>query len=286
MLRTFPQSDLGRCDLLYPAFSPSSPRLTIHGFGQQQPKCSNNVGELTESLLKRFDRLSSTLAGAKNADDVPLLERLAIVYLILPLVIWLVGWFEWWIGIPAGILTLAALWRPFAGPWRVRLGAKDAAIALLALAWAAIAVSGGVDAHHTTEWDKHRALFLDLSRGNWPTHFAAYFDTPVLLRYYLGFYMAPGLIAAWIGQETLNWTVLLYTWLGISLIIALFVRGICGWKAIAGAALLIGFATLDLTLDVIGLWGGASNVLLAGVVPSAYDTRIVVSSSALQLKEQ
>ena len=147
---------------------------------------------MIDSAFQSSKTLYRSLVASESTDKIPVPHRLAIIYLMLPVVIWLVGWFEWWIGIPAGVLVVAAMWRPLAGSWRVSVSPENAVIALLALAWALLAVTGGVDAHHSAEWDKHRALFLDLSRGDWPTHFATYFDAPVLLRYYLGYYMLPG----------------------------------------------------------------------------------------------
>ena len=49
-----------------------------------------------------------------------MLHRLAVVYLMLPVVVWLVGWFEWWLGLPAAALLVGALRRPLSGPWRLR----------------------------------------------------------------------------------------------------------------------------------------------------------------------
>ena len=211
---------------------------------------------MIDSAFQSSKTLYRSLVASESTDKIPVPHRLAIIYLMLPVVIWLVGWFEWWIGIPAGVLVVAAMWRPLAGSWRVSVSPENAVIALLALAWALLAVTGGVDAHHSAEWDKHRALFLDLSRGDWPTHFATYFDAPVLLRYYLGYYMLPGMIATWFGPATLNWIVPFYTWLGVVLLLVMFARTLFGWKAIVAAALLIVFTTLELSVDVMRVeWG-------------------------------
>ena len=64
-------------------------------------------------------KLASRLRPADNAAELPLLHRLAIIYLMLPVAIWLVGWFEWWLGIPAVLLLAAAFWQAVSGSLRV-----------------------------------------------------------------------------------------------------------------------------------------------------------------------
>ena len=66
---------------------------------------------------------NSTLIKTESADEIPVVHRLAIIYLMLPVVIWLVGWFEWWLGIPAAVLLVLASGRryPAHGGWRCDL---------------------------------------------------------------------------------------------------------------------------------------------------------------------
>ena len=58
-----------------------------------------------------------------SAGELPLLHRLSILYLMLPVVIWLVGWFEWWLGIPATLLLVFAFWKLLSG-WGCRQYAR------------------------------------------------------------------------------------------------------------------------------------------------------------------
>ena len=59
-------------------------------------------------------------AAAPAEPAPPMLHRLAVVYLMLPVLVWLVGGFEWWFGLPAAALLAGALRRPLSGPWRLR----------------------------------------------------------------------------------------------------------------------------------------------------------------------
>ena len=68
-----------------------------------------------------------------SAPELPVLHRLAIVCLMLPVVVWLAGWFEWWLGIPVAALLVCALRRPLSGSWRPR-APSAAEVAALAVA--------------------------------------------------------------------------------------------------------------------------------------------------------
>lgn len=208
--------------------------------------------------------------GTCDSADIPLEHRLAILYLMLPVVVWLVGWFAWWLGIPAALLLALGLW-PVLKPARLnrnwqaffdtlRRAARPTTIALLlvAFAWVMATAAGGVFDVGNFDWIKHRAIFLDLSRGAWPvflptwvTDLAVFLpegETPPghLLRYYLGFYIVPGLIGKALGAGALNWAVPLWTWCGVALIVLIFSRGYLGWKAVAAAAILLFFSGIDI----------------------------------------
>ena len=195
----------------------------------------------------------------KSAPELPVLHRLAIVYLMLPVVVWLVGWFEWWLGIPAAALLVCALRRPLSGSWRPR-APSAAEVAALAVAAGVVMMTaaGGVFDVGRTDWIEHRATLLDLGRYPWPTYLpdplAVWRPAPVgeapapppLLRYYLGWHMVPGLVAHWFGPAALSWAVPLWTWAGVALVTLLFTRG-CRGRAVAVALLvLFVFSGMDL----------------------------------------
>ena len=194
----------------------------------------------------------------RSAPELPVLHRLAIVYLMLPVVVWLVGWFEWWLGIPVAALLVCALRRPLSGSWRPR-APSAAEVAALAVAAGVVMMTaaGGVFDVENSDWTEHRATLLDLGRYPWPTYLpdplAVWRPAPVgeapappLLRYYLGWHMAPGLVAHWFGPAALSWAVPLWTWAGVALVTLLFTRG-CRGRAVAVALLvLFVFSGMDL----------------------------------------
>ena len=218
---------------------------------------------------------NSTLIKTESADEIPVVHRLAIIYLMLPVVIWLVGWFEWWLGVPAAVLLAIAFWQSI-GPgrdsfsrealsqaWRAVFRPTTVVVLLGALAWVMTTAAGGVFDVWNVDWIKHHALFLDLARGSWPVYHPYWLSellvffpegaelSGLLLRYYLGYYMVPGLVGKWFGIAALNWAVPLWTWCGIALMGLLFTRGLSTWKAVAAVAILIFFSGMDIVTHTI-----------------------------------
>ena len=185
---------------------------------------------------------------------LPLLSvshRLAILYLMIPLVVWLVGWFQWWFGIPAAALLALGLWQALSGSWQVTPRLAVLALLVVAAGWVMMTAAGGLFDVHNFDWIKHRLVFLELSRGDWPTNLPSYLETPAQLRYYLGYYMVPGLIARLFGVAMLNWAVPLWTWCGASLVLILFSRDYRGWKILAAALILMLFGGMDFVRNIL-----------------------------------
>ena len=150
--------------------------------------------------------------GEIAGGDLPLLHRLAIAYLMLPVIVFLVGWFEWGVGIPVSALVLLALRRALSGSWRLRLRLRTVALLAVAFGCVMATAAGGVFDLYNGDWFHHRTLLLELGRYPWPT----YLPDPLtdlltanspaqtekylsLLRYYLGYFMVPGLAARLLG---------------------------------------------------------------------------------------
>ncbi len=197
-----------------------------------------------------------------DARELPLTHRLAIAYLMLPVVIWLVGWFEWWVGIPAVILLIAAFWHVVSGTWRKKLPATAAAVIATAACWVMVTAAGGVFDTQNGDWAHHRTTHLDLGRYPWPTflpsplaEFTSDEDySPPLLRYYLGYYIAPALAAQWLGLGAMNWAVPLWTWIGVALILLLFTRERRGWGIALATVFFILFSGMDILRVLV--WEG------------------------------
>ena len=241
---------------------------------------SGNLSTLPIATIGRqFLALSPRIWHAYRAGgDLPLLHRLAIIYLMVPVIIWLVGWFQWWFGIPAAILFILALRPALSGSHRLALPQPMTLVVLLIAAiWVMCTAAGGVFDTANSDWIKHRSILVNLGHYSWPTlmpdplaaYLPAEFGSPYLLRYYLGWYMVPGSFARLLGSGALNYAVPLWNWLGVALILLLFVRGRRGWGVISALAIFIFFSGMDfLRLTLVdgivdfnghiensGLWG-------------------------------
>ena len=187
-------------------------------------------------------------------DDLPLLHRLAIIYLMLPLAIWLLGWFEYWLGIPLTALIILALWNALSGSWRASVTPAALVLLLIALGWVMLNPAGGLFDNKYEDWHTHRTILLELGRGGWPTFPIGgeyLYDDPPLLRYYLGYYMVPGLAGKWFGPAVLNWAVPLWTWGGVALVVLLFARRLTTLGATLAMAVLIFFGGMKVLLYML-----------------------------------
>ena len=199
-------------------------------------------------------KLGAWIRPVDDAGEVPLLHRLAIIYLMLPVAIWLAGWFEWWLGIPAAVLLVLAFGQALSGSWRAKPRAAAVAVIAVAVCWVMTTGAGGVFDTSLVDWLGHRTRLLELGRHPWPTFLpeplAAYAPDGAspfpLLRYYLGYYMTPGLAAHWFGPAALNWAAPLWTWIGVALILLMFTREHRGWGAALAALIFIFFSGMDI----------------------------------------
>lgn len=195
------------------------------------------------------------MTTAVETGELSVLHRIAIAYLTLPVAIWLLGWFEWWVGIPLTVLLAIGLWEVMSGSWRVRFTSAVVSILFVSAVLVLLSKASGLYSYGYT-WVAHRGILLDLGRGSWPTYLTDYFnDAPPLLRYYLGWFMAPGLAGKWFGSAALNWAVPLWTWIGISLILLMFTRRISTVRAaLIATAILFLFSGMDIAERLLSSW--------------------------------
>ena len=130
------------------------------------------------------------------------------------------------------------------GTWKTSPIPTTALLLVVALVFVVVTPAAGIFEVNNFDWDKHRAVFLDLGREDWPVYFNTYYDSPVLLRYYLGYYIVPGLIGNLLGLAALTWAVPLWTWCGVSLALMVFAGEYRGWRALTSACILMLFGVI------------------------------------------
>ena len=187
--------------------------------------------------------------------ELPLVHRLAMAYLLAPVAVWLLGWFHWWVGVPATALLAVGTWKALSGSWRLRRPSRTTVVlAVAAAVWVMTTPAGGVVKWGSEgDWLIYRAMLLDLTRGAWPTHPVDYLhDAAPLLRYGLGWWIAPVLPARWLGPWALNWAVPLWTWCGTALVVLLFARRLPTLRAaLLAVAVLVFFSGMDIVEEVL-----------------------------------
>ncbi len=95
---------------------------TQQSVNQHRASGGNGRSAILPAALGRLASAWRSLLTAHDATPkLSALHRLAILYLMLPVLIWLLGWFHWWLGLPAAVLLGLALWPVLAGPWRPSL---------------------------------------------------------------------------------------------------------------------------------------------------------------------
>ena len=217
-----------------------------------------------------------TWQADKAGDDLTLLHRLAVIYLVTPLIVWLVTWFHWWLGIPAAILIVLASAPMLSGSFRFSLPSATAVLPVfVAVVWVMSTAAGGLFDTANLDWNKHRSILLNLADYSWPAiipdPLAAYLspesDSPLLIRYYLGWYIVPGAIARLLGHAALNFAVPIWTSLGVGLILLILVRQRRGWGVVFAILIFVFFSGMDFLRVILleGIDGFSSHIEWAGL---------------------
>jgi hypothetical protein len=184
---------------------------------------------------------SSSAGGVRGCSP---LEFAALVYFCVPLLIFFLAFTAYAISVAAVPTIAIALYRlrPRV-PICIGLGWREL---LLCTAAAAIFLAGcGYTSSSARSWDwlKHFAMINELGQQPWPPVRS---DTDTFLRFYLGYYLTPGLFVKLLGNRYINVFVTIQTWIGLSLILALLLQKVRPKRPIVFFAVFLLFSGLDL----------------------------------------
>jgi hypothetical protein len=185
------------------------------------------------------------------------LDRWAIAYLTVPMVIFLVGWFEWWVALPL-VLGVAFALRPLVAA----LPARDVRLPLTGLQIAVAIVVGcgwtlfGGAGHllfANADWFVRDAVLHDLVVSPWPVGYGLLDGKESLLRAPVAFYLPAALAGKWLGLVAAHWIMGLWTAMGASLFLlqVLSLVPSRGSMVLMTAAVVVLFSGFDIVGNVI-----------------------------------
>jgi hypothetical protein len=165
------------------------------------------------------------VSPAKSESDLsaPLdaLDRIAIGYMVLPLLLFLAGWMQWWVALPLLGCCAFAL-RPLIARWPARV----AKLPVTPLHWGVAvgagcvwAILGGVGHFFfsNADWHVRDAVLHDLVVSSWPVGYGLRDGMESLLRAPVAYYLPAALIGKILGVYAAHLALLLWTAAGCSL---------------------------------------------------------------------
>ncbi len=169
-------------------------------------------------------------AQTENPVKHELFTKLALGYLALPNLIFLLTWIRPAIGIPAAtIVAVCLVWvlRPSGQAGKnAGLTAQNLIFILtIAFFWTLVAGGGGF-VPQGSDYQKHNLIFHDLVQQSWPVNYQTGTGTNYLC-YGLGYYLAPALSGRLFGEAWLPQLTFLWAFAGVALFfywIAMFGR--------------------------------------------------------------
>lgn len=205
---------------------------------------------------------------AVPAPDRPLdvLDGIVVLYLALPVAIFLLGWFEPWAAVPLFLCLLFAL-KPLALTRRAHgtalggLPGWQVAIAITAgCAWT---LAGGIGhwVFANADWHIRDAVLHDLVSGTWPVGYGAEGGSPSLLRAPIGYYLPAALIGKMAGLAAANAALAVWTAVGATLfLLQVLSRMPCRvGAALASVAVVVSFSGLDAVGTVLRVPGAVAH---------------------------
>jgi hypothetical protein len=149
-------------------------------------------------------------------------HRIAYLYLVIPFLIFCMGWLRLSVALPVTGLIIFVLWQflhrdqPSEGKTPLRVIFY---MAFLAGLWVFLS---GVGGYSFQNWDHHwrNAVLHDLIAYDWPVMYSNPDKGPIkMLVYYVGYWLPAALAGKLLGWKFANFILFLWTWLGVFLVL-------------------------------------------------------------------
>lgn len=200
------------------------------------------------------DTSDRALPSLPRLERLPLIDQAALVYLAFPVLVFLVGWLNWWVGLPIAVLLVLALGsviRPGRGALEAVSAATLALVALTALGWSALGGAGHLF-FANFDWLTRDAVLRDLVVGEWPVGYERADGLPMLLRAPIAYYLPAALVGKVLGVAWADMALYAWTALGVALFLAMAVARAEGdGRVVAVLAVMVLFSGMDLVGTVL-----------------------------------
>jgi hypothetical protein len=184
------------------------------------------------------------------------LDVAAFAYLALPVVLFLLGWLRWWVGVPlAALLLLGArdlipTTARAGGPRTVRWCVAVLVLAV-AVGWSSMGGAGHLF-FANFDWQTRDLVLRDLALGAWPVGYGLRDGADVMLRAPIGYFLPAAAAGKVFGLQLADPALLVWTALGVALFLGLAVSRVHGWPAVLVlVAVLVLFSGMDLVGTVL-----------------------------------
>lgn len=187
--------------------------------------------------------------------SLPLLDRVAVGYLALPLALFIGGWLQLWVAIPllaCAAVCVAPLFAPASAEAEQAHPLTQAQVLIALCAGGLWTVMGGTDhlVFANADWLVRDAVLHDLVTSPWPVGYGALDGQTSVLRAPLAYFLPAAVVGKLAGLQAAHVALSLWTALGASLFLMQVMSLTSGKAATAVAAVLV--IVLFSGLDIAG----------------------------------
>lgn len=209
------------------------------------------------TLNRLFRKVPQWLTGLSlevSGVSIDSRTHLALIYLALPNIVFLLGWLRPCYGIAASLLLVFSI-TPLLCTGARPLAAGSSPVGVIALivsgaAWASLS-GGGHFFHAVLDWQVRDTVYADLIISEWPPSYGLLDGKPLILRSAIGYFLPPAAVAKLIGISTAP--TLLFLWTALGCVIFLSLLPLPEKPGMKGAVL-IAIPMLFSGMDYLGIF--------------------------------